>query len=59
MKSKSKSELADMAGVSVRTLRRWMLQHDEQMARLGVSKTSKVIPPHAVRYICKEYGIDL
>ena len=59
MKSKGKSELAEMAGVSERTLRRWLKQHKEKLKKMGVPENCKVIPPHAVRYICEAYGIDL
>ena len=59
MKCLLKSELADMAGVSERTLQRWMKRKALQLRELGVDTHTKIIPPHAVRYICKEYGIDL
>ena len=57
MKSKGKSELAEMAGVSERTLRRWLKQHKEKLKQMGVEEHSKVIPPRAVQYICEAYGI--
>ena len=48
MKSAYKYELANAAGVTDRTFRRW----------LGVTRTTKLLPPKAVEWICKEYGID-
>lgn len=59
MKSKGKSELAEMAGVSERTLRRWLKQHKEKLKQMGVEEHSKVIPPRAVQYICEAYGIEM
>ena len=46
MKSMSKAQLADAAGVSMKTL-------------LGVRPRDKVLPPVAVRYVAEQYGIDL
>lgn len=59
MKSYLKSELAYMAGVSEPTFRRWLRRHDETLLRMGVSKTTKLLPPIAVEWICREYGIDI
>jgi len=59
MKSMMKYELADAAGVSVRTLSRWMMRHEETLLALGVQRTTHLIPPRAVKWICEEYGIDV
>lgn len=59
MKSMSKAQLADAAGVSVKTLQRWLSHHSDELAMLGVRPRDKVLPPVAVRYVAEQYGIDL
>ena len=59
MKSMSKAQLADAAGVSVKTLQRWLSRHSDELAMLGVRPRAKVLPPVAVRYVAEQYGIDL
>ena len=55
----SKAQLADAAGVSVKTLQRWLSHHSDELAMLGVRPRDKVLPPVAVRYVAEQYGIDL
>ena len=59
MKSMSKAQLADAAGVSMKTLQRWLSRHSDELAMLGVRPRDKVLPPVAVRYVAEQYGIDL
>ncbi|MBQ6226740.1 MAG: hypothetical protein IJJ73_10615, partial [Bacteroidaceae bacterium] len=59
MKSAYKYELADAAGVSPSTFYRWLSRNRSALARLGVSPKTKLLPPRAVEWICKQYGIDL
>ena len=59
MKSYYKYELADAAGVSTRTFHRWMSQQSEQLSQWGVTPRSQLLPPVAVEWICRQYGIDL
>ena len=59
MKSMSKAQLADAAGVSMKTLQRWLSRHSDELAILGVRPRDKVLPPVAVRYVAEQYGIDL
>ncbi|MBQ0060347.1 MAG: DUF4248 domain-containing protein [Bacteroidaceae bacterium] len=58
MRSYTKSELAEMAGVSARTFTRWLSQHKLQLQQLGISPNAKIIPPVGVKYICDKYGIS-
>ena len=58
MKRTYKYELANAAGVSDRTFRRWLRENAEPLKRLGVKSTTKLLPPKAVEWICREYGID-
>ena len=59
MKSAYKNELAAAAGVSYTTFYRWLAGNRETLATFGVKPTSRVLPPKAVEWICREYGIDL
>ena len=58
MKSAYKFELANAAGVSRTTFWRWMKENEEHLLQLGVKPTTKLLPPKAVEWICREYGID-
>ncbi len=44
-KSKLKSELAQAAGVSLPTFRRWLLSDQEELRQMGVSPSTKILPP--------------
>ena len=59
MKSVYKYELANAAGVSDRTFRRWLKENSGHLAALGAKPGSKLLPPRAVEWVCREYGIDL
>ena len=58
MKSVYKYELAEAAGVSSRTFRRWLSSNRDALASFGVNATTKILPPRAVEWICRQYGID-
>ena len=57
MKSRSKSEIALAAGVSGKTLYRWLVRHRQHLLQMGVLPTQRVLPPKAVRYVCDELGL--
>lgn len=57
MKAMLKSELARMAGVSRNTLGVWLESRSEELARMGYRKRMRLLPPHIVRFIMREYGI--
>ncbi len=59
MKSLYKYELADMAGVSLRTLQRWMARNREQLILHGCHPHDHLVRPRAIRFIAEEYGIDV
>ena len=59
MRRLHKFELAEAAGVHPRTLVRWMRQHAGELMRFGVTPYSKMLPPRAIAWICREYGIDI
>jgi len=59
MKSMLKCELAAAAGVSMRTFSRWLSCNEERLKEYGVTKSSRLISPKGVKFICEEYGITL
>lgn len=58
-KSMYKSELADAAGVSMSTFKRWLKTDEQQLKEMGVLPRSKLLNPAAVKYLCEKYVIDL
>ena len=59
MKSAYKYELANAAGVNQRTFQRWLSSHSDELRQLGARPRQQLLPPKAVDWICREYGIDL
>ena len=48
----SKAALAAMAGVAPRTFAKWLHPFREELRRMGVKDTAKVLPANAVSFIC-------
>jgi len=59
MRTYYKNEIAAMAGVSTKTLQRWMARNREKLISLGCRPTDKMIYPKALEWICQEYCIDV
>ncbi len=58
MKAMSKQELADCAGVSVRTLYNWLKPFQNELAEMGASPRMKVFPPKVVEWITTYFSIE-
>ncbi len=59
MKSMSKSELADRAGVSVNTLMNWCKPFRQELSAMGMLPNAKVLPPRIVKFITDKFCIDV
>lgn len=59
MRAMSKTELANAAGVSRDTFRRWLKSDEAYMRAQGVKSTAKVLPPQVVNYLIDKYCIEL
>ena len=59
MKAKSKSELAELAGVSVGTLTNWFKPHMTELEALGLKPRMRLLPPKVVKFIADTYDIDV
>ena len=55
----SKKKLAELAGVSDRTFRRYLATRRHILDEMGISPKAQLLPPQAVKYICEDYCIDL
>ena len=59
MKAMTKQQLADCAGVSVRTLNNWCKPYQEELLLMGVRPHMKVLPPGAVMFLADKLYIDI
>lgn len=59
MKSMKKQEMADAAGVTVKTLMAWCRPFRKELAAMGLKPTAKKLPPHVVAYMAEKFCIDL
>ena len=55
----SKSQLAREAGISPRTLSRYLHDRQDVLQRMGVSPKAKKLPPYVVSYLAHEFCFDL
>ncbi|MDR2840797.1 MAG: hypothetical protein LBV75_05980 [Paludibacter sp.] len=58
-KASYKSDLANAAGVSSETFRRWLKNDTTELSEMKCSTTAKILPPNAVKYLCEKYSIIL
>ena len=54
-----KSELAQLAGVSANTFRRYLNSRRDVLTAMGVAPRAKTLTPRAVQYVVKDYCIDI
>ncbi len=54
-----KSELARCAGISERTMSRYIKLQQPALTKIGISPKTKLLPPKAVRLLCRALDIEL
>ena len=54
----TQQQLADKAGISVDTLKRWLEPHRSKLEALGMRPNMRVLPPNVVAYIVETFCID-
>ncbi len=59
MKAKSKQQLADAAGVSVKVLMSWCRPYQSKLETMGLKPKDKLLPPHIVKFIAETFCIDV
>lgn len=57
-KSATRQELADAAGVSVRTFNRWLSPHMAQLEKLGYKSKMIIFTPAITEFICRIFAIE-
>ena len=55
----TKQQLADCAGVCVRTLMRWCEPYRDELEKMGMNPTARVLPPHIIKYLSEKFCIDV
>ena len=59
MKAMSKQQLADRAGVSLKTLNRWLMPYHDRLTAMGYLPSMRVLPPRIVKFIADQFCIEL
>ena len=59
MKAMTKQQLADCAGVRVRTLLRWCKPFEKELAQMGMTPGMRVLPPNIVKWMSERFSIDV
>ena len=55
----SKQQLADRAGVSLKTLNRWLQPYRDELAAMGYNPSMRVLHPRIVKFISETFCIEL
>lgn len=59
MKAKSKSEVAEAAGISLDTLREWCRPYRKELEALGLRPNARVLSPRIVKFLAEKFCIDI
>jgi hypothetical protein len=59
MKAMNKKQLADIEGISVRTLMRWCEPFRQELTVMGLKPRAKKLPPHIVEFLSEKFCIDV
>lgn len=52
-----KSEVADLAGVPLYTLRRWLQDSEQELLQFGYQRRNKYLCPRVIKYLNDKYVI--
>ena len=55
----NKKQLADIEGISVRTLMRWCEAFRQELTVMGLRLRAKKLPPHIVAFLSEKFCIDV
>ena len=59
LRAMTRQELAQLAGVSERTLRRWIQRSHQQLIASGYQPSQRKLSPRVVRLLMDFYGIEM
>ncbi len=59
LRAMTRQELAQLAGVSERTLRRWIQRSHNQLIAAGYQPSQRKLSPRVVRLLMDFYGIEM
>ena len=59
LRAMTRQELAQLAGVSERTLRRWIQRSHNQLIASGYQPSQRKLSPRVVRLLMDFYGIEM
>lgn len=58
MQACTKQQLAQLVGVSTRTLSRWLIPYQQFLTDNYVTKSSRILPPQVVDRLVRDFCID-
>ncbi len=56
-KAMTKSEFANMVGISIRTLNRWIKRIEPECISIGYEKNAHVLTPKIVEFLCCKFVV--
>ena len=56
-KSMTKQEFANMVGISVRTLNRWIKRIESDLYSIGYEKNAHILSPKIVEFLCLKFVV--
>ena len=59
MKTMTRKQLAEYAGVCPHTLKNWIDAHEEELRRIGMPQKGRALPPIVCEWIVEKYGITI
>ena len=59
MKSMTRKQLADRAGVTTQTFKNWLEPHLDQLHAMGMPTGKGAIPPKAIKYLIEKLDIEI
>ena len=59
MKAMTKQQLAQCAGVTVKTLMAWCRPYRRELSQMGLTPGMRVLPPHIVKWMSEQFCIDV
>ena len=59
MKSMTRTQMANMAGVCLETFSSWLKPHQAELTAMGYPPGKRIIPPNVVSWIANKFCIDI